>query len=296
MARMRSSLLGIQRRVPATPPLKWAGGKRWLLPALERLWQGNEDRRLVEPFMGGLAVSLGLGPQRALLNDSNPHLVNLYRNLRDGLEVDLEFRNDEETYYEYRERFNHLIQNGRALTSEGAQLFYYLNRTGFNGLCRFNAKGLFNVPMGRYSNIDYEDTESFGRYRSVLSGWEFLDAGDFDRVSLLPGDFLYADPPYDDAFTGYDKGGFNWADQQRLAQFLAVHDGPVVASNHATDRILDLYEDLGFVLHVLDAPRRISCTGDRTAVPEMLATKNMPCKARTEACPHCNLTPPTRIA
>lgn len=294
MSGMQVSLQGVQRRPPVAPPLKWAGGKRWLLPVLDRLWANHEERRLVEPFMGGLAVSLGLGPQRAVLNDSNPHLVNLYRQLRDGLEVSIEFRNDEATYYAYRERFNDLVKSDRAMTPEAAQLFYYLNRTGFNGLCRFNAKGLFNVPMGRYANIDYEDTESFKRYRSALAGWDFVEPGDFESVPAQRGDFVYADPPYDDAFTGYDKGGFNWHDQERLAYTLSRHDGPVVASNHATPRVVALYRELGFTVHVLDAPRRISCTGDRTAVPEMLATRNLQCRpSRTqETCSHCGLTQP----
>ncbi|MEO6667298.1 MAG: DNA adenine methylase, partial [Nitrospiria bacterium] len=84
---MRTTLVGVQRRVPIAPPLKWAGGKRWLLPVLARLWGGHEHRRLAEPFMGGLGVALGLGPMRALLNDSNPHVVNFYRQLRSGLDV-----------------------------------------------------------------------------------------------------------------------------------------------------------------------------------------------------------------
>lgn len=296
MVRMRSTLLGLQRRAPISPPLKWAGGKRWLLPVLERLWQGHEHRRLVEPFMGGLAVTLGLGPMRALLNDSNPHVVNFYRQLRDGLDVTVDFRNDKATYYAARDQFNDLIKAGRAATPEGAQLFYYLNRTGFNGLCRFNSKGLFNVPMGRYSTIDYEDGTSFKRYEGALAGWEFCDPSDFASIPLQSGDFVYADPPYDDAFTGYDKGGFSWRDQERLAEWLAQHKGPTVASNHATDRIIDLYEEHGFVVHMLDAPRRISCTGDRTAVSEMLATKNLNCKPGKGECQDCKLTRRSRTA
>lgn len=292
MAKMPTTLVGVQRRVPISPPLKWAGGKRWLLPVLERLWSGHEHRRLVEPFMGGLGVALGLGPMRALLNDSNPHVVNFYRQLLTGLEVTIQFRNDEATYYAARDRFNGLIRAGRAATPEGAQLFYYLNRTGFNGLCRFNSRGFFNVPMGRYSTIDYEDGQSFERYKAALTGWEFCDPSDFESIPIQTTDYLYADPPYDDAFTGYDKGGFAWKDQERLASWLAQHEGPVVASNHATDRIVNLYREHGFVIHLLEAPRRISCTGDRTAASEMLATRNLPCKGRRnqEICTHCNRT------
>lgn len=262
---MRGALRTVQRRAAIAPPLKWAGGKRWLLAHLERLWEPEAHRRLVEPFMGGLAVALGLGPEHALLNDANPHVVNFYRQLRDGLKISLKMSNDEETYYALRNRFNALAREGQAFTADGAQLFYYLNRTGFNGLCRFNKRGEFNVPMGRYATIDYEDSASLKRYSGVLDGWEFADA-DFEHLDLESNDFVYADPPYDDAFTGYNRGGFAWADQERLATWLADHDGPVVASNHATDRIKGLYRHLGFAIHQLDAPRRISCTGDRTEI------------------------------
>ncbi|HJU09522.1 MAG TPA: DNA adenine methylase, partial [Candidatus Binataceae bacterium] len=73
--------------VPVRPPLKWAGGKRWLVPDLAKLWNGHESRRLVEPFCGGLAVALSLRPKRALLNDINPHAVNFYSWLKRGLRV-----------------------------------------------------------------------------------------------------------------------------------------------------------------------------------------------------------------
>ena len=81
------------------PPLKWAGGKRWLVPFLEPLWQPHRERRLVEPFCGGLAVALGLRPERALLNDVNPHVINFYRWLQRGLRIDLPMENDETLYY-----------------------------------------------------------------------------------------------------------------------------------------------------------------------------------------------------
>src|SRR5579872_6751516 len=79
----------VQERVPLRPPLKWAGGKRWQLRHLRPIWTAHEPRRLVEPFCGGLSVALGLCPRRALLNDANPHLVNFYRWLQQGLRVDL---------------------------------------------------------------------------------------------------------------------------------------------------------------------------------------------------------------
>jgi DNA adenine methylase len=254
------------------PPLKWAGGKRWLVPHLRTLWHGHENRRLVEPMCGGLAVTLGLLPRRALLNDINPHAINFYRRLKRGLRVTLPMRNDAQLYYRYRQRFNELIASGKAATAEAAALFYYLNRTGYNGLCRFNSEGLFNVPFGRYKRINY--LSDFGAYRAVFARWEFR-AGDFESLALEPSDFVYADPPYDVEFTKYAKEDFRWDDQVRLAEWLARHPGPVVLSNQATERILDLYARLGFELTILSAPRMISCTGDRKPASEALATKGV---------------------
>ena len=86
-------------------------------------------------------------------------------------------------------------------------------------------------------------------------------------------DFIYADPPYDVEFTSYSAGGFSWEDQVRTVEWLAKHRGPVMLSNQATPRIVKLYEQLGFKLKYLNAPRRISCTGDRTAAREVLAVR-----------------------
>jgi DNA adenine methylase len=252
--------------------LKWAGGKRWQIPHLRPLWERHSRARLVEPFCGGLAVALGLLPERALLNDVNPHLINFYRWLKRGLATSLPMRNDEALYYAHRERFNALVAEGRADTAEAAALFYFLNRTGYNGLCRFNQSGAFNVPFGRYAAISY--VRDFRAYRAVFAGWEFT-AGDFERLALDPDDFVYADPPYDVEFTQYAKDAFRWDDQVRLAEWLASHSGPVVLSNQATPRIVALYERLGFTMRFLAAPRMISCTGDRTPAREVLALKNV---------------------
>jgi DNA adenine methylase len=214
------------------PPLKWAGGKRWLVPRLGELWSPRSD-----------------------------HLV-----------VETDLVHDKEVYYQYRDRFNRLIRGGRSASQEAAELFYYFNRTGYNGLCRFNKKGEFNVPFGRYQRINYRT--DFSAYASLLGGWQFT-CQDFEELDLGPRDFVYADPPYDVEFTAFSPGGFGWDEQVRLACWLAAHPGPVVASNQATGRILGLYRQLGFKIELLHAPRRISCNGDRSPAQEMLATKGL---------------------
>jgi DNA adenine methylase len=253
------------------PPLKWAGGKRWLVDRIAPLWKPEQHRRLVEPLCGGLAVTLGLMPWNALLNDINPHTINFYQWLKKGLRISLPMDYKQELFYEYRRRFNELISSGRRSSKEAASLFYYLNRTCYNGLCRFNRKGEFNVPFGRYKNPPYK--HDLLEYRRVFADWEFW-CGDFEELDLDPNDFIYADPPYDVEFTQYAKENFSWQDQERLAHWLARHPGPVVISNQATKRIKELYNDLRFELQTVKGPRLISCTGDRTRVDEVLAVRN----------------------
>jgi DNA adenine methylase len=263
---------GTSDRDAVRPPLKWAGGKRWQLRPLAPLWEGHRNRRLVEPFCGGLAVTTGLMPQRALLNDINPHVINFYEWLKRGLTLPFALENDSAKYYAARERFNELLEAGQGRSSEAAALFYYLNRTGYNGLCRFNARGLFNVPFGSYATINYKT--DFSEFRSAFANWSFTNV-DFERIPLADEDFVYADPPYDVEFTHYSKGGFGWDEQERAAEWLSKHKGPVILSNQATPRIVKLYRSLKFTLKFVNAPRRISCTGDRTPAPEVLALRNL---------------------
>ena len=181
-------------------------------------------------------------------------------------------RNEKTYFYARRARFNQLIREGKADSKESASLFYYLNRTCYNGLCRFNSKGEFNVPFGRYNKINYKT--DFSEYVSAFANWDFV-CEDFEKLPLESDDFVYADPPYDVEFTHYSKEDFRWNDQIRLAERLARHPGPVVISNQATDRTKELYRKLGYTVSIVDAPRLINCTGDRTPAQEVLAVRNL---------------------
>jgi DNA adenine methylase len=273
----RASIMTARPAPPVKParlvaPLKWAGGKRWQMPHVRPIWEAHRHRRMVEPFCGGLAVTLGVMPERALLNDINPHLINFYRWLKRGLRIELPLENDAAIFYAHRARFNDVLATGHAASRDCASLFYYLNRTGYNGLCRFNRAGFFNVPFGKYKKITY--LRDFSAYREILRRWTFV-AGDFERLPLTATDFIYADPPYDVDFTSYAREGFSWIDQVRTAEWLARHEGPVILVNQATARVLSLYRKLGYDLRLLKAPRRISCTGDRTPAEEVFATRNL---------------------
>jgi DNA adenine methylase len=259
------------------PLLKWAGGKRWLAAALNEIYLDSKCDRLVEPFVGGMSVCLEINPKRALVNDINPHLINLYNQLKQGLDVDQGFKNDKDYYYEQRDKFNQLIVDGKDQTPEAAQLFYYLNRTCFNGLCRFNSKGLFNVPFGQYKTINYTDTQTLTGYTNAFKDWEFK-CGDFEELKLEDDDFLYCDPPYWNTFTDYSKQGFDWADQERLAEWTTKHPGLTIVSNSWEQKIVDLYKGLGWETIKVSAPRAISAKGTQKTAEEMLAVKGSKCQ------------------
>ncbi len=254
------------------PPLKWAGGKRWLAPLLKDIWMQSGALRLVEPFCGGLSVALNLAPGQALLNDINPHTIHFYRWLQKGLKITIPLKNTKEYYYASREHFNTLISEKKIHHKKSASLFYYLNKTGYNGLCRFNQSGFFNVPFGSRKHINYRS--DFSEYKDTLGQWQFNNQ-DYLNIRQRAHDFIYADPPYDVPFTEYSPNGFSWRQQQELVDWLCQHKGPVVLSNEATPRILKLYKAAGFKLFYLRAPRMISCNGDRTPAKEVLAVKNL---------------------
>lgn len=262
----------LESKKQLSPVLKWAGGKRWFLPYFKYLWKNSAKGRLVEPFAGGLAIALGIGPERALINDINPHVINFYNWIKMGIGFDIKMSNVEKDYYNYRQHFNQLIKEGKAHTHEVAQIFYYLNKTGFNGLCRFNSRGEYNVPYGKYKVINYH--KDLTDYKMQFNNWQF-SVGDFENLVLEDNDFVYADPPYDVEFTKYSKEDFIWADQIRLAEWLAKHKGPVVLSNQATARVINLYKKYNFKLQFLNAPRMISCDGNRARSIEILATRNI---------------------
>jgi DNA adenine methylase len=258
------------------PPLKWAGGKRLLVPEFSELWSKHKHRRLVEPFCGAAAITLGMRPDKALLNDINRHLMNFHRWLQCGLTIDIPMEYDREFYDRSSARFNQLANNGGVNSKEAASLFYYLNHTCFNGLCRFNRNGQFNVPFGKYKGVNYR--REFAEYQQAYVNWT-LSTGHFLKTAVEPDDFIYADPPYDgskSAFVGYAGIPFNWQDQVALARWLAQHPGPVVTSNAATERITALYRELGFTLTTRQVARAINSKGEgRGAVAEMLAIRNL---------------------
>ena len=292
------------------PLLKWAGGKRQLLPQL-RSYYPVRFTRYIEPFFGSGAVFFDLlntGRLRgrpATLADVNPDLIGCYLAVRDDVEAVIRglralarqhARRGDELYYGVRDRFNDMRAAGglRGLyTPEMAAMLIYLNRTGFNGLFRQNRDGAFNVPAGRYLNPRICDPEHL---RSVADAWQQpgvrIDLASFDATLAQAGrgDFVYCDPPYAPlsrtaSFAHYTAGGFTAFDQHRLqeAVIMAARRGAtVVVSNSSAPEIVNGYTtsaalDAGLVVRTVPARRAInSHAGKRGPVDELIITNASP--------------------
>jgi DNA adenine methylase len=278
------------------PLLRWVGGKYNQTEVTNRLHELYLPYRnaytWVEPFCGGLGATHAIAPKVAILGDSNEHLIRFYHSIKDGNGWDeeyLTFWADSETAYDkVRELLNkELYSPGTFNRRDFATIFYLVNRTCFNGLWRVNASGLFNVPQGKTSkgiplkpslpdHVPYRDR--FARWKFRSCAWQSLLADRFDDPDWFPlpdHSFLYIDPPYDGTYTQYTPNQFSWRNQQVLAHQLSWLKHPIVVSNAATDRIIQMYQGYGFKIELLNAKRSVSCNGDRKQVQEMLATKNL---------------------
>jgi DNA adenine methylase len=261
------------------PFLKWAGGKFRLIERIKAVLPPG--KRLIEPFVGSGAVFLNAEYPAYLLADSNPDLINLYRYLQtegpDFIAYGRTFfqpeQNEKSAFYTWRELFNQ-TKNPR----EKAALFLYLNKHGYNGLCRYNSQGKFNVPFGRYKQAHFPEAEMTFFWQKAQRA-EFCQ-GSFQATlaAALPGDIVYCDPPYQALsktanFTSYSDTPFGWTEQEQLADMarqLAGRGIPVLISNHDTTEIRNLYD--GAELRYFSVQRFISCDGaNRHKAPELLA-------------------------
>lgn len=261
------------------PFLKWPGNKYRLMEHIKKILP--PANRLVEPFAGSGAVSLSTTYDKYLLAEKNPDLVNLYHTLikdqSDFIEDTKELFNDkynkEQTYYRLRKQFN--------TTSDlqlKATLFVYLNKHGFNGLCRYNLDGEYNVPFGFYRRTYFPAKEMLF-FAKKLKGhaircWDYKKTMRYTKA----GDIVYCDPPYVPLsktanFTQYGPFAFNTADQIALAEkaMQLTHKGiSVIVSNHNTSFIRELYADA--TIYTINVNRSISCNpATRGRVKEVLA-------------------------
>lgn len=257
------------------PVVKWVGGKRQLLPAIEK-YIPSHFSTYYEPFIGGGAVLFHLQPKKAVVNDINNELINLYQVIKDNVDElieDLkEHKNEADYFYKIRELDRDADKYKRLNPVERASRIHYLNKTCYNGLFRVNSQGQFNTPFGRYKspNIVNEVTlRAVSKYFNKAN--ITFKCGDFEEAvkGARKGSFIYFDPPYDpvsdtSSFTGYDKGGFDREEQIRLKKLCDRFDKrgiKFLLSNSETDFILDLYKD--YKIEIVHAKRSINSKGHK---------------------------------
>ena len=285
MSQLKEPQLGydtelIYQRVDAKPFVKWAGGKRRLIPSLAPYFPPMQQiGRYFEPFLGGGAVFFHLQHPGSFLSDNNENLTELYLVVQDNVEQLIEalknHHNEEEYFYNVR------AQDPALLTPiERAARFVFLNKTCFNGLYRVNSKGLFNVPFGRYKKPLICDAEGL-RAASLALQTAQIHWGDFEQVvnRAQSYDFIYFDPPYHplnatSGFTAYTADKFDTAHQQRLAEIyheLARRNCYVMLSNSDTPLVRDLYRR--FQIIEVQAGRAINSNPNgRGKITELLIT------------------------
>ena len=280
-----------RRKDPLVKPyLKWAGGKRQLLPEIKKLLPANlGNLRYFEPFIGAGALFLDRQPRRAIINDNNETLILTYEVIRDHVDELIgalsthREQNNEEYYYQVREQDRNLEEYAQLTRIQKAARLIYLNKTCYNGLYRVNSQGMFNVPYGRYTNPAICDTpvlRAFHRYLSHEHTEIQILNGDFSVAVAEAGrnSFVYFDPPYHSPdntnFTGYQAGGFNEAEQTRLRDvFVERTDAGAkcLLSNSDTTFIRELYNDDRFEIMTVKARRAInSDSAGRGEVDEVL--------------------------
>lgn len=262
------------------PFLKWPGGKFRLVEKIAK--RLPKTKQLVEPFVGSGSIFLNTDYKKYLLNDVNADLILLYQTLQNKGQGFIDYckeffikrNNTEKRYYQFRKKFN-ATQD----TDLKSALFLYLNRHGYNGLCRYNlSKGEFNVPFGRYLKPYFPECEM--KFFFQKSKKAIFTCQDFTKTitQSKKGSVIYCDPPYVPItetadFTRYHRAGFSLKEQEVLAKLAKVQAKkgiPVLLSNHSNDYTRKLYHDASIIEFTVQ--RYISCkANNRKPVMELLA-------------------------
>lgn len=256
--------------------LKWPGGKGRIIEML--LPHFKTDCEFIEPFAGAGNVFINVKAKSYVLADSNHDLINVYCWLKDDLatlyNTTKTLFDNENDFYDIRNQFN---QPKYRQSVKLAAQFIWLNRHCFNGICRYNKSGKFNVPQGRHKKIYFPGAELINFSNKLLDSNVSLSACDFTSTIALAksGSVIYCDPPYlskhKDSFVGYTANGFGYSQTQVLANSLydAVSRGATaVISNCDNSAIRELFHR--FKLHSIDAPRTIAANGDRKLAKEII--------------------------
>jgi DNA adenine methylase len=258
----------------ARPFVKWAGGKRGILPELISRMP-EKYSVYTEPFLGGAALFYGVRPETAYLSDINFTLVLTYTAVRDDVERLIRYLKVHESKHDK----DYFLKMRKQLTKEIdptklGSILIYLNKTCYNGLYRVNQSGLFNVPMGSYTAPAILD-ESNLRAASKALQHAKIKQKPFFQVPVVKDNFYYLDPPYHNTFSSYDGSGFGDEDHKKLAGFCKKIDeagGFFMLSNSDTPFIQQLYA--GYNIESIDAPRSVSCKGTQRVKEKELIIRN----------------------
>ncbi|MBF6636212.1 DNA adenine methylase [Rouxiella silvae] len=276
--------------------LKWAGSKARAMDTLKmHLPTGH---RLVEPFAGSCAVMMNTDYEQYLIADVNPDLINMYQQIKNDCEFFMLIasglfnasNNNEDTFRRHRFAFNKSKCIGDVYK---AAIFLYLNRHCFNGLCRYNKSGGFNVPFGKYKAPYFPKAEILA-FAEKAQRCTFICCSFEETLRMaMPGDVVYCDPPYlgnskTEGFVSYHTAGFGYVDHEFLAlalRNLSSKGYPVVVSNNHSDRVLALYT--GFEIASFDVRRSVGASADsiktaREVIASLPAVRDMcsPCNER----------------
>lgn len=273
--------------IKGKPFVKWAGGKRQIVDKL-LMYAPDEFNTYYEPFVGGGALLFELSPKKAVINDSNKELINVYNVLRNeekfkkmcSILNTYEKNNSAEFYYELRNKDRNKSSFDRLSDYKRAGRTIYLNKACFNGLYRVNSKNEFNVPFGKKTKVNTYDIGNLITVSNYLTmnDIKILNVDFEDSVKdAQKGDFIYFDPPYDSEtsiFNSYTEDGFGKEEQRRLAKVykeLSNKGCYVMLSNNNTTLIKELYKD--FNIHIIEAKRSINSNGKkRGKVEEVIIT------------------------
>jgi len=273
------------KMVKARPFVKWAGGKRKLAETYEAIGAFPRTfKRYYEPFVGGGAVFFRLQPEEAYLSDANEELINAYRIIKDRVDELVELLGAHQKEHEAgrKDYFYQIraLDPSKMSDPERAARLIFLNRTCFNGLYRVNQQGQFNVPYGRYKNPRILDERNLRNVSQLLENVT-LENLDFENAvrNADENDFVYMDPPYrpisvTSSFTSYTERNFDDQEQERLRNVfseLAFRGCFVLESNSKAAQIVKMYEEDGYIITEVLAPRVISCKGDgRQPITELV--------------------------
>ncbi len=263
-------------KVRLKPILKWAGGKRQLLDVI-REHLPTDITVYVEPFLGGGAVLFDLQPQRAIINDYNSELMNVYKVVKEDPQALIDslynhkINNSQDYFYNIRE-LDRLESFSNLTAVERASRIIYLNKTCYNGLFRVNQLGQFNTPYGRHKNPQIINKKMISDISYYFNTANLkMMTGDYKLAlkHLRKGSFVYFDPPYlplnSSSFTGYTELGFSIEKQKELRDIcIKLHKRGIkfLVSNSFTDEILDLYSDDSiFKIKKINVPRKINRNG-----------------------------------